>query len=108
MNRKEYVAYEAAVAEFFDGEGIENLTGGNITCPECKAEWDDADKCPNGHGHRDLWNEPFFSKRSCECCGALAGNRYHATGYNRERNEIHEYTVCQDCIFYAEYGWLGC
>lgn len=107
MTAKEYAAYEDAVREFFESEGIENLTSGHIRCPECDTEWDDGDKCPNGHGNRELWDEPYFSWRHCDCCGThLGGNREHATGYNRSLDEIREYSVCEDCVYYAEYGRL--
>lgn len=111
MTSKEYADYEASVRAFFGREGIENLSSGHIRCPECNEEWTDGpgsyDECPNGHGHRDIWNEPSFSWRPCDCCGSsLGGNREHATGYHRERDEIREYEVCQDCVCYAEYGCL--
>ena len=107
MTTDEYAQYETAVASFFESEGIENLSSGHITCPQCGADWTDHDHCPNGHGHRDLWDEPSFSWRPCDCCNRpLGGERYHATGYQRGLDEIYEYEVCGDCIYYAEYGRL--
>jgi hypothetical protein len=109
MNRHEYAEYERAVAEFFERESISNLSSGHLTCPEhgCGAEWDEGDECPNGHGPRELWDEPFFSWRPCECCRRpLGGDRQHATGWNPTTREIQEYDICVDCLYYAEYGRL--
>lgn len=102
MNKQEYAAYQAAVADFMQREGIRNLTSGHLRCPECGAEVQEG-KCSK-HG---LVDEPFFSWSACECCGTtLGGNREHATGYNPTTEEIQEYTVCEDCVYYAEYGRL--
>ncbi len=80
MSKKQYADYEAAVANFFEAEGIRNLSADG---------------------------EPYFSHRSCDCCGThLGGDRYAATGYNPETEEVLEYEVCQDCVYYAEYGQL--
>ncbi len=107
MTRHEYADYEAAVAAFWEREGINCLCSGHICCPGCNAEWTDGDECPNGHGDRELWDEPFFSWTPCDCCQRpLGGNREHATGYNPTTKEIQEYTVCEDCVYYAEYGRL--
>jgi len=46
MNKQEYADYEAAVAHFFECEGIVNLSTGYPTCPNCGAEWEDV-TCPN-------------------------------------------------------------
>jgi hypothetical protein len=107
VNKAEYAEYEAAVAAFFEREGISNLTGGHITCPDCNIEFDDAGICPECGADREIVNEPFFSWRPCDCCGRpLGGDREHATGWNATTEEIQEYTVCTDCIYYAEYGRL--
>ena len=97
MNKKEYSEYERAAAKFFEREGITNLsaeTGDDVdhACVICG----DIVGC-----------DPWFSRRACECCGSgLGGNRYHATGYNPEAEAAYCYEVCQDCIYYAEYGRL--
>lgn len=107
MNKAEYAKYEAAVADFFKREGITNLTGGHITCPDCGVEWDDADTCPECGASRESADSPFFSWRPCECCGRHeGGDREHATGWNPTENRVQEYTICEDCIYYAEYGRL--
>lgn len=99
MNKKEYAEYEAAVANFFKKEEINNLSGGPIEktieiCPGCEEEWSEV-------GHTS------FSTNSCECCGSnLAGERYHVTGYHPESKEIYCYDICVDCYYYAEYGQL--
>jgi hypothetical protein len=84
MTKREYAAYESAVAEFFEREGINCLT---------------TDVEANGEGD--------FSWRPCECCGTtLAGDRETASGYNPTTREILSYVVCRDCVYYAEYSQL--
>ena len=81
MNREQYADYEAAVAHFFESEGINCLTADG---------------------------EPYFSWQSCECCGTdLGGDRYEARAYHPATNQVLEYEVCQDCLYYATYGQLG-
>lgn len=107
MTKKEYAEYEQRFREFMEGEGIQNLSTGHITCPSCDVEWDDNDKCPECNSDRETCNEPFFSWSPCDCCQSpLGGNREHATGYNPTTKEIQEYTICEDCAYYAEYGRL--
>jgi hypothetical protein len=80
VTKQEYADYEASVKDFFDREGIQNLSGKG---------------------------ETYFSWRSCECCGTtLGGDREDANGYNPTTKEVQEYSVCTDCIYYAEYGRL--
>ena len=86
MNKQEYAEYEEAVSDFFEREGIQNLS----------AKSDD-----NGT------IEPYFSWSSCDCCNTgLGGNRYDADAYNPTTKEIQEYRICEDCMYYAEYGRL--
>lgn len=83
MNKQEYAEYEARVAEFFS-HGLANLS----TKSDC--------------------HEPFFSWHPCQCCGThLGGNRYECDGYNEKTKEVEEYdNICEDCVYYAEYGQL--
>lgn len=107
MTKEEYEAYQKTVGSFFATEKITNLTSGHIECPDCHCEWNDQDKCPECNESRSCFDEPFFSNRPCDCCKTyLAGNRCHATGYNPEEKQIQEYDVCEDCVYYAEYGQL--
>lgn len=81
MNAQEYADYEKEVEEFLKKEGIENLT---IT-----------------------GEEPSFSWCHCDCCrSSLGGDRYNATTWNPTTNEVQEYSICSDCVYYAEYGEL--
>jgi len=86
MTKQEYDAYVQAVNNFFDTEGINCLTPVNNTYHN---------------------SEPYFSSRDCECCKrSLAGDRYDCEGYSPERSGIYEYSVCADCVYFAEYGQL--
>ena len=86
MNKNDYDDYKQAVDIFFKKEGINNLS--QIT--------DDDGYC-----------EPYFSSINCDCCNrSLAGDRYKCNSYNAEYKEIYEYSVCTDCVYYAEYGYL--
>ncbi len=90
MNRQEYKEYEQDVADFFKREGITNLTG----------TYDEE----TGEGSM----EPFFSWYPCQCCGStLGGDREECSGWNPTTKEVHgPFTVCMDCVYYAEYGTL--
>jgi hypothetical protein len=82
MTKAEYSKYEAVFAEFMKRQGITNLSS-------------------------DSDSEYSFSWRACECCNSdLGGDRIPATGYNPTTKEVRHYTVCSDCIYYAEYGCL--
>ena len=86
MNKQEYKKYEQSVNNFFDREGINNLS--QIT--------DDDGYC-----------EPYFSSINCECCNrSLGGDRYNCDSYNHKHNKVYKYSVCIDCVYYAEYGCL--
>lgn len=87
MTKAEYEVYKKNVAEFFEGEGVTNLT--------CKA---------NDEGV----TEPYFSWRACECCkSTLGGDRYDCNGYNPTTKEVQDYEfICEDCVYFAEYGRL--
>jgi hypothetical protein len=107
LTKKAYARYEAAVKAFFEREGIENLTTGHIKCPKCEVPFNDLGRCPKCNTRRESCDEPYCSSHGCDCCGnSLQQNLEHATGYNREHNEIYEYEICQDCAYYAEYGCL--
>lgn len=82
MTRDEYENYQSSVAHFFESEGITNLSCGK--------------NC-----------EPYFSWSSCDCCGSLlGGDRHDVTGWNPTAKEVQEYSVCSNCVYYAEYGQL--
>lgn len=82
--RKRYAEYEAAVAAFYKAEGIECLTA-------------------NTAGD----SEGYVSSHGCDCCGDSQQQILHsAQGYNRDRDVIQPYEICEDCLYYAEYGRL--
>ena len=96
MNCKQYNEFCSAVQEFFELEGINNLSLAvseeDSHCPSCEQE------------------QPFeawFSWSPCECCSRpLGGDRVHATGFNPVTREIQCYDICPDCLYFATYGQL--
>ncbi len=88
MTKSEYAAFVDSFQAFMEREGLENLS---TVCAE------DGDS-----------PEPSFSWSPCHCCGRpLGGNRYECSGYNRAEKAIQDgYSVCQDCVYFAEYGRL--
>ena len=82
MSPEQQDAYEAAVEQFMRSEGINCLSCN----PDC---------------------EPYFGKQPCECCGSrLYGDRHQAKGYSPSDHAIYDYSICADCVVYAEYGTL--
>ena len=82
MTKKEYKEYEDRVADFFKREEIEIL-----------------------HGE----GEGFMSHYGCDCCGnGQYQTLYNASGSNPgiPYDGFHEYQICGDCLYYAEYGQL--
>lgn len=87
MTHAEYVQYEESFKSFMEREGITNLS--MISAPEGEA------------------TEPYFSWRPCDCCNrALGGNRMDCNGYNPTTKGVQDYSICEDCVYYAEYGHL--
>ena len=83
MNKEEYKDFEASVEQFFKTEGINNLSS------------------------IDSKQGTYFSTLPCACCHRhWHGDREDANGYNPITKEIQEYSVCIDCLYYAEYGQL--
>jgi hypothetical protein len=83
MTHKEYEEFKKDFADFMEREGLDNLS----LQSDC--------------------NEPYFSWRACVVCGAIAGDRYDCNGYSTRDKEVKEYEgVCQDCVYFAEYGQL--
>ena len=82
MTKAEYAEYQQYVADFFEREGLVNLSSTS--------------------------NEPLFSWRPCECCGRPeGGDREEANGFNPTTEEVQGYDcICFDCLYYAEYGQL--
>ena len=87
--KADYEQYKAAVAEFFEKEGINCLST-------------DMSKYEEG------CIEPHFSWHWCDCCSRdLGGNRTDCNGYNPTTKEVQDgYSVCDDCIYFVEYGRL--
>lgn len=82
MTKAEYAQFESTFTAFMEAEGRDNLSSAND-------------------------EEPYFSWHPCDCCRRpLGGMRYEANGYNPTTKEVQEYKVCEDCLYYSEYGQL--
>jgi hypothetical protein len=78
MNKKEYREYQGRVKNFLESEEIEFIS------------------------LKDYEADPYFSHCHCECCDSgLGGDRYIMVA-----DSGLEYEVCQDCLYYLEYGKL--
>lgn len=107
MTRREYERYQASVRAFFDREGITNLSTGPLECPDCGCVLE-CGQCPKcGQDAGQIVQEPYFSWVPCDCCRRqTGGDREDAHGYHPSTGTIHRYSVCSDCVYYAEYGCL--
>lgn len=83
-----YAAYQAAVREFMEREGLCNLSTKGV--------------------EDGVATEGYFSWRSCECCGsAEGGTRFECDEWSDRDNVVKTFEfVCEDCVYYAEYGQL--
>lgn len=88
MTASEYQDYQARVARFFEREGVHNHLS---PISDEKGNW-----------------EEYFSWRPCDCCGSpLGGNRIDVDTYRLANTDvILKFSVCTDCLYYAEYGQL--
>lgn len=89
MNKQEYQEYEQSVADFFEREGLSNLSA-------------------DSNVYEEGCIEPHFSWSRCDCCNRpLGGDRTDCNGYNPTTKEVQDgYSICCDCYYYAEYGRL--
>jgi hypothetical protein len=110
MTRKEYERYKRSVADFFEHEGIDILATGLTHCPDCEVRFE-CNACPEcGKDAIEFPNEPYVSSHPCDCCGdPFQGMREDATGVvlGDGNNALLRYVVCEDCVYYNEYGRLG-
>ena len=97
MTISEYKEYQ----ERFNAgmEGITSFSSGRSQscdeCYNCDCEPDECE-CPS---------EPSFAKDPCEICiTCFGGDSYDAHGLI-DGNIVH-IQVCEDCLYYAEYGRL--
>jgi hypothetical protein len=89
---KWYAEYESAVAEFLEREGLSALSTG---CDEHMTPEDEGGDV-----------DPWFSWSPCECCGShLGGNREYLFARDTNNDIVH-FKVCEDCVYYVNYGRL--
>ena len=89
MTKKQYREYCERVESFMKSEGINGFSP------------------PQIEGEEERAIESFFSWRSCECCKCPEGGmRQDVISFSEVDNKIHEYVICEDCIYYTEYGQL--
>ncbi len=98
MDKQAYADYEADFRH-----GMNNLMGfsSNSWIQECS-------ECPHDATYDDgvcYDVEPYFSWHTCEICGStLGGNRTDSHAYYVDT--LVHLRVCDDCVYYAEYGRL--
>jgi predicted amidophosphoribosyltransferase len=93
MTPHEYAEFEAAVAAFFEREGLANLSTGQPWCPDCQEHYAmGRDACPQCGHEVEYDSEPGFMWHPCHCCGShLGGDRYFASGWNAGVKQIQTY-----------------
>ncbi len=93
----EYRDYVTSFAHYTDGLTFAS-SGPLPGCKNCGLPDDDDEA-------RDICAEPFFSWCQCDFCGSrLGGNRVHAHAWCG--GEICHFTICEDCVYFLEYGRL--
>ena len=91
-NQSEYALYQQTVAQFITDEGLSFLSTG--CSPDLSSD----------EYERDY--EPWFSWQPCEMCQcSLGGNREYLFARDTN-NDIVRFTICEDCVYYVEYGRL--
>lgn len=101
MNKTEYTEYEAAYRRRL--EGLERVSIGACSgcedCCSCYRYDDEAEQFKTQP-------KPWFSKLSCEACGSTeAGDREVTHGVDADGEIVH-LDMCDDCVYYTEYGQL--
>lgn len=98
MNQKDYQAYEKRVAAFIADEGLSFLSTGT----------DELMRSDNDGGNPDQWNnrDPWFSWNKCQCCKDSSGGSRQYLFARNKANEIVTFEICEDCVYYVEYGRL--
>ncbi len=101
MTRIEYAEYELAYA--WGVTGLSAVSSGACSgCNECCDDYDYND----GTEEFQITPEAWFAKSPCEACGTRwAGNRFPLHGVNDDNSIVH-LDVCDDCVYYSEYGRL--
>jgi len=95
QNRAQYLDYQSRVASFIATEGLTHLSTGCIPYGQ-----------PDGQQEDNQDGEPWFSCRPCDMCGCtLGGHREYLFGKDVSQ-EICQFTICEDCVYYVNYGRL--
>ena len=105
---KEYIW---SVDNFFNKEGLDSLSQGTMTCPDCFQinkegnAYNNGDKCLDkdcNFDFKESLSESYFSWSPCDVCNRPeGGDRYDMVGYNPTTKEIQGgYSVCVDCTIY--------
>lgn len=114
MNKQEYAEYVKAVNKAL--EGLKAVSSGLCSgCDECaeaySLEYETAEEFDEAISNGDAFDEPSCSSVPCDFCGdMLQGNRCiaHAVQPNslHRPNEILHFDICEDCVYFIEYGRL--
>ena len=93
--KAQYLGYQARVASFIAYEGLSFLSTGCTPYGRPENEQED-----NQDG------EPWFSWKPCECCGCTLGGSREYLFARDTAQEICQFTICEDCVYYVNYGRL--
>ena len=103
-NTEDYAKYEAAVES--GGEGLEHFSSGVcLNCSDCE-DYCAREDYDSDEDWYEAVSESHFSWSDCDLCNRqLGGDRYPAHALSDDR-EITHLDVCDDCVYYIEYGRL--
>lgn len=95
QTHEQYLAYQRRVSAFIKYEGLSHLSTGCI---------------PYGYpenGQEDNQDgEPWFSWKPCQMCQCALGGLREYLFARDTANEICQFTICEDCVYYVNYGRL--
>ena len=86
------------IEQFLAKQGVTSFTTSHVGCPHCEIMFIDGVCLKCKKRVEDFAVEPYFSNKSCDCCGTnVSGNRYDAIAFAEEDGSVLKFVVCEDC-----------
>ena len=61
---------------------------------------------PGCHSPKNIYSEPFFARKPCECCQRFLGGDRETYNFMQENGEFFRLDICTDCVYFLAYGQL--